>query len=85
MRPLLLLDFDGPLNPHTAVGVPPGYRRHKITEARRPGTQHGPELNALTDPFGLVWATSRSTTRSGNPRGNAFRGGSSGLSTLVPD
>ncbi|HEY3560102.1 MAG TPA: HAD domain-containing protein [Kribbella sp.] len=63
MRPLLLLDFDGPLNPHAADGVPPGYRRHEITEGAKTwrillNPQHGIQLNALADTFDLVWATS---------------------------
>jgi hypothetical protein len=31
-RPLLLLDVDGPFNPHRAVTPPPGYQRHDIRE-----------------------------------------------------
>jgi hypothetical protein len=63
MRPLLLLDFDGPLNPRPADGVPPGYERHAITEGARTWQvllhpRHGAELNALADTFDLVWATS---------------------------
>jgi hypothetical protein len=62
-RPLLLLDFDGPLNPHRAAEVPPGYERHEIVEGDRTwvvllNPQHGVELNALADRFDLVWATS---------------------------
>ena len=63
MRPLLLLDFDGPLNPHRADGIPPGYRAHEITEGSKTwrvllNQQHGVELTALADTFDLVWATS---------------------------
>ncbi|GAA1587697.1 HAD domain-containing protein [Kribbella karoonensis] len=63
MRPLLLLDFDGPLNPHAADGVPPGYRWHEITEGAKTwrvllNPRHGAELNALAEAFELVWATS---------------------------
>lgn len=63
MRPLLLLDFDGPLNPHRADGVPPGYERHEITEGAKTwrvllNPAHGVELNALADTFDLVWASS---------------------------
>lgn len=63
MRPLLLLDFDGPLNPHRADGIPPGYERHEITEGAKTwcvllNQQHGVELNALAETFDLVWATS---------------------------
>ncbi|WP_410785137.1 HAD domain-containing protein [Kribbella sp. C-35] len=63
MRPLLLLDFDGPLNPHRAEGIPPGYQRHEITEGAKTwrillNPVHGVELNALADSFELVWASS---------------------------
>jgi hypothetical protein len=63
MRPLLLLDVDGPLNPHRAEGIPPGYRRHEISEGEKSwrvllNAQHGVELTALADIFDLVWATS---------------------------
>lgn len=63
MRPLLLLDFDGPLNPHRAQGIPAGYERHEIVEGDRSwvvllNPQHGVELNALAGVFELVWATS---------------------------
>ncbi|WP_405061458.1 HAD domain-containing protein [Kribbella sp. NBC_01505] len=63
MRPLLLLDVDGPLNPFRAEAIPPGYVRHEIVEGEktwvvRLNPQHGVELNALADTFDLVWATS---------------------------
>jgi len=63
MRPLLLLDFDGPLNPYRAQQIPPGYRRHEIVEGDKTwvvllNPQHGVELNALAGTFDLVWATS---------------------------
>ncbi|MEV5966686.1 HAD domain-containing protein [Kribbella sp. NPDC051952] len=63
MRPLLLLDFDGPLNPHRADGIPPGYERYQITEGPKSwrvllNRQHGVELTALAEDFDLVWATS---------------------------
>jgi hypothetical protein len=63
MRPLLLLDFDGPLNPHRGVSTPAGYERHEIVEGERSwvvrlNPWHGAELNALADVFDLVWATS---------------------------
>ncbi|MGW6280119.1 HAD domain-containing protein [Kribbella sp. NPDC055071] len=63
MRPLLLLDFDGPLNPHRADGIPPGYERHELTEGSKTwrillNQQHGVELNALAETFDLAWATS---------------------------
>lgn len=63
MRPLLLLDFDGPLNPYRSRETPPGYVRHEIVEGERTwvvriNPEHGVELNALADTFDLVWATS---------------------------
>jgi hypothetical protein len=62
-RPYLLLDFDGPLNPHRARGIPAGYERHEIVEGDKTwavllNPQHGVELNALAEVFDLVWATS---------------------------
>jgi hypothetical protein len=68
VRPLLLLDVDGPLNPYAAKPTrrPPGYRTYRM----RPGgwddpklkplrvwlnPDHGPRLLAL--PYDLVWAT----------------------------
>ncbi|WP_202866103.1 HAD domain-containing protein [Kribbella turkmenica] len=63
MRPLLLLDFDGPLNPHRAKEIPPGYSRHEIVEGTKTwqvllNPRHGVELNSLAEVFDLVWATS---------------------------
>jgi hypothetical protein len=63
MRPLLLLDFDGPLNPHAADGIPPGYEQHEITEGAKTwrvllNPRHGTELKALAGTFDLVWASS---------------------------
>jgi hypothetical protein len=62
-RPLLLLDFDGPLNPYQAKTMPAGYRRLEIVEGAKSWSvllnpQHGVELNALADVFQIVWATS---------------------------
>jgi hypothetical protein len=62
-RPYLLLDFDGPLNPHGAQGIPPGYERHEIVEGERSwvvllNQWHGVQLNALAEVFELVWVTS---------------------------
>lgn len=69
MKPLLLIDVDGPLNPYLALsepGTPDGYVRYRMrpsawTEVQplpvllNPG--HGGELLALTDRYELVWAT----------------------------
>jgi HAD domain in Swiss Army Knife RNA repair proteins len=63
MRPLLLLDFDGPLNPYRAKVVPPGYEPQEIVEGEKTwrvliNPRHGAELTALAETFDLVWATS---------------------------
>jgi len=63
MKPLLLLDVDGPLNPYRAED-PAGYELHKLA----PGgftfdvwlnKDHGPRLIEFADAWGmeLVWAT----------------------------
>ena len=63
MRPLLLLDFDGPLNPHRAEQAPPGYQPREIVEGDKTwrvliDPRHGAELAALAGSFDQVWATS---------------------------
>ncbi|MFI6879853.1 hypothetical protein ACIBL6_41070 [Streptomyces sp. NPDC050400] len=68
MRPLLLIDVDGPLNPYAAAPTrrPDGYRTHRMRPAgwenpwEKPlrvwlNPAHGPALQAL--PFDLVWCT----------------------------
>ncbi|WP_299541646.1 hypothetical protein [uncultured Streptomyces sp.] len=69
MKPLLLIDVDGPLNPFAALArrrPPQGYRRHLMRptgwEAGDPlpvllNPEHGDELLTLTDRFELAWAT----------------------------
>ncbi|MEU5715054.1 hypothetical protein AB0G71_04575 [Streptomyces sp. NPDC020403] len=69
MKPLLLLDVDGPLNPYAALPcrrTPQGYRRHLVRPtgwtAGPPlpvllNPEHGDELLTLTDRYELVWAT----------------------------
>ncbi|MFG2432367.1 hypothetical protein [Streptomyces sp. NPDC048590] len=69
MKPLLLIDIDGPLNPYAALAhrpLPEGYELHRM---RPTGWQDGPALpvllspahgdglRALTDRYELVWAT----------------------------
>ncbi|GGZ02282.1 hypothetical protein [Streptomyces nitrosporeus] len=69
MKPLLLIDVDGPLNPYAALSrrtAPEGYRRHLM---RPTGWTAGPALPVLLDPghggellnladrYELVWAT----------------------------
>lgn len=61
VRPLLLLDVDGPLNPYAAPVQPPGYGEYVVTGMPagplrlwlRPA--HGARLLSL--PYDLVWAT----------------------------
>ncbi|WP_326764602.1 hypothetical protein OG978_08460 [Streptomyces sp. NBC_01591] len=69
MKPLLLIDIDGPLNPYAALahhGVPDGYAKHLM---RPTGWNYGPPLPVLLNPehgkalralagrYELVWAT----------------------------
>lgn len=70
MKPLLLIDVDGPLNPYAALSrrrpAPDGYRRHRM----RPtgwtdgpalpvllNRDHGDALLELAGRYELVWAT----------------------------
>ncbi|MFI8436427.1 hypothetical protein ACIGJO_22260 [Streptomyces sp. NPDC079020] len=69
MKPLLLIDIDGPLNPYEALsrrGAPEGYRRHLMRPTGwtwgpalpvllKP--EHGGELLGLAAGYELVWAT----------------------------
>ncbi|WP_370944550.1 HAD domain-containing protein [Amycolatopsis sp. cg5] len=70
MRPLLLLDIDGPLNPFAAKpdARPPGFTEHRFRlsgwSRRKPlrmwlNPGHGPALLALAERTGLelAWAT----------------------------
>ncbi|MGW0749449.1 HAD domain-containing protein [Streptomyces sp. NPDC002587] len=71
MKPLLLIDVDGPLNPYAAKAQrrPEGYTTHRMrptgwtsAESAKPlrvwlNPGHGPELLALADAYELVWAT----------------------------
>ncbi|MEV5677512.1 MULTISPECIES: HAD domain-containing protein [unclassified Streptomyces] len=69
MKPLLLIDIDGPLNPYAALSrrkAPDGYRRHRM---RPTGWTDGPPLPVLLNPghgdellnlagrYELIWAT----------------------------
>lgn len=69
MRPLLLLDIDGVLNPWAAESCPSGYAEHRFRAGRwwrRRNRQawlcpaHGAKLRDLAERTGieLVWATS---------------------------
>ncbi|HET6356798.1 HAD domain-containing protein [Streptomyces sp.] len=68
MKPLLLIDIDGPLNPYAARAQhrPEGYRTHRMRPSGwtdgKPlrvwlNPEHGVELLALADAYELVWAT----------------------------
>ncbi|RSS82745.1 HAD domain-containing protein [Streptomyces sp. WAC06614] len=68
MKPLLLIDVDGPLNPYGARPErrPPGYTTHRMRPtgftAGRPlrvwlNPGHGAQLLALARRYELVWAT----------------------------
>ncbi|AXG76932.1 HAD domain-containing protein [Streptomyces paludis] len=69
MKPLLLIDVDGPLNPYEAlssVHPPAGYARHLMRPAAWTGPgplpvllapAHGAALRALSRRYDLVWAT----------------------------
>ena len=68
MKPLLLIDVDGPLNPYAAKAQrrPEGYSTHRMRPTGwtdgRPlrvwlNHGHGAELLALAEHYELVWAT----------------------------
>jgi hypothetical protein len=68
VRPMLLMDIDGPLNPYAAPWFvrrepAPGYTFHELTPAGgftyrvALNRAHGHELERLADHFDLVWAT----------------------------
>lgn len=68
VRPALLLDVDGVLNPYDAPERPPGYEEHRYQPGLMWGPDglrvwlnpgHGPMLTALAREHGLelVWAT----------------------------
>lgn len=64
MKPLLLLDVDGPLNPYRATKTPPGYTLHRlspggVTYDVRLNHGHGAMLSSLAAWNGLelAWAT----------------------------
>ena len=60
LKPLLVLDVDGPLNPYLADPVPDGYEVHDLLGYRvLLNPSMGPELTAFADLHGmeLAWAT----------------------------
>jgi Swiss Army Knife RNA repair-like protein len=60
VRPILLVDVDGVLNPFAADRCPGGYREYALFPDEEPvrlADVHGEWLRALTEVFDLVWAT----------------------------
>ncbi len=60
MKPLLLLDVDGVLNPYAAPACPPGYAEHDFFAGEEPVrlcAAHGSWLRELAGRFELIWAT----------------------------
>lgn len=64
MKPLLLIDVDGVLNPYGSIIDPKGFKPHLLTPTDGTSSyrvllnpQHGKWLLALADTFDLVWAT----------------------------
>jgi hypothetical protein len=68
VRPALLLDVDGVLNPYAAPECPPGYHEHRYQPGLLWGPrglrvwlnpEHGPMLTGFAQEYGLelVWAT----------------------------
>ena len=62
MRPLLLVDFDGVLNPYAAAVCPPGFVEYDLDvfpgeEPVRLNAAHGRWLRELATRFDLAWAS----------------------------
>jgi len=59
MRPLLLVDVDGVLNPWAAAACPEGYSEYEFFPGERVllCPSHGPMLTSLASAYDLVWAT----------------------------
>jgi hypothetical protein len=60
MKPLLLIDVDGVLNPYAAESCPEGYRDFDFFEGEEPvrlADIHGKWLRDLATLFDLAWAT----------------------------
>lgn len=59
LRPLLLVDVDGVLNPWHAVECPAGFREYSFFTGDRVllSEGHGELLRSLSTSFELVWAT----------------------------
>ena len=60
IRPLLLVDVDGVLNPYAADTCPEGYCEFNFFEGEEPvrlADVHGKWLRELGEVFNLVWAT----------------------------
>lgn len=77
VRPLLLLDVDGVLQP-AGASIPPGYERHTTpTSSVVLSAQHGEWLTDLNETFEIVWATTW------GPSANEHIGPHLGLPTLA--
>ncbi len=58
VRPFLLLDVDGVLNPFGSAGTPDGFTRYRLMGYEVwLSLRHGVWLNGLATWFDLVWAT----------------------------
>ena len=60
MRPIVLLDLDGVLNPFAAPACPDGYREHDFFEGEQPDrycVAHGRWIEDLAAVAGVWWAT----------------------------
>jgi hypothetical protein len=60
VRPVLLLDVDGVLNPYAASTCPDGYEEHDLFAGEEPVrlcSEHGAWLRELALRFDLAWAS----------------------------
>jgi hypothetical protein len=62
LRPLLLLDIDGVLNPYAATACPSGFREEMLFEGEgeepiRVCAEHGAWIEELIPVFDVVWAS----------------------------
>lgn len=60
VRPVLLLDVDGVLNPYVAAFCPAGYTEHALFPGEEPVRlcrRHGEWIAELADSFEVVWAS----------------------------
>lgn len=95
VKPFLLIDVDGVLNPYACRECPEGFVEERILGFRvRLNRRHGERLNGLSEQFDLVWATTwehNANTEIGRRLGLpdlpviTFRRGGSGYEWKVPD